>query len=255
MRTTAEIIQDLKAAALALQRDGTETMVGVNLAVGFNHHEEYINSSDPEALTKLNDYMQRGGKPIGLLSIIKRGQGPTGVTGKLLPEYEGQDWARQYLNKLTQDASRDLNDPATVEQVSFTMPSTQSAQPSPPKAPAKVTSSQDMIGAMRNAAQGKRWKMLAMVVVQDAVPGAGAWNDSGTTTTSTAAPKWTYTLLHHNDPQLLQNLERALSKGGEAIGFCGINKDRECTIGVFPEYEGQEWPAQLMQQVLENVPA
>lgn len=101
MRTTKELIEDLKAEALALKLDGTDPLAGVQLVVGFEATSEFIYHHDPEALAKLNEMIQRGGEPIGLISIIKTGKGHCGVQNKLLPEYAGQEWAQKYLNHLT----------------------------------------------------------------------------------------------------------------------------------------------------------
>lgn len=103
-RTTKELIEDAKAEALALKLDETETLadMGVFLVVGFEKDSKFIKHNEPDALTKLNDYIQQGGMPIGYITITKGQPGRVQVRTKVLPDHSGDAVAesQRLLDKL-----------------------------------------------------------------------------------------------------------------------------------------------------------
>lgn len=90
-RTTKELIEDLKAEALALKLDETETLAdtGVSLVVAFEKDSKFIKHNEPDALTKLNDYIKQGGTPLGYITITKGQPGRLQIQTKVLPDHSG----------------------------------------------------------------------------------------------------------------------------------------------------------------------
>ena len=69
MRSTLDLIKEAKAEAEDFAQK-SKGMSGVFLIVAFEHHSEVIQAQDPEALDKLNGFVESGGNPIGLCGFI-----------------------------------------------------------------------------------------------------------------------------------------------------------------------------------------
>jgi hypothetical protein len=97
-RTTKDLIEELKVDALAIKLEGGQS-VGVQLVVGFENNSEFVSHDDPDALTKLNNMVQRGGGPVGMITIIK-GKGTLNIKTKPLQEYEDDEHIDGFLTRL-----------------------------------------------------------------------------------------------------------------------------------------------------------
>jgi len=86
-KTTSELIQHLKNEAPHFK--------WVRLLVKFESFEEYIGPDDANSLEKLNEAVERGGVPVGLV----------GVAGDhlrlvALNEFRDVEWMANYCNKI-----------------------------------------------------------------------------------------------------------------------------------------------------------
>jgi len=63
MRTTIELIDEL-------QRDA-ELALGCFLVVGFEKTTLFVAANEPDALGKLNGMVEMGGRPVGLIRMVK----------------------------------------------------------------------------------------------------------------------------------------------------------------------------------------
>jgi hypothetical protein len=91
MRTSTDLILELER-----ERSHFKT---VALAVGFENHTEYVFGHETNRAKKLANLMHKGGEPIGLMGIRIWGNTAT-VHTRLLEEYEGETWAKEYLESL-----------------------------------------------------------------------------------------------------------------------------------------------------------
>jgi hypothetical protein len=68
----------------------------VAIAVGFENDTRFVFSSQKQPLGELNQLVQKGGSPIGLLRFDKEG---TEIQGSYRPfeEYANEEWAKKYL--------------------------------------------------------------------------------------------------------------------------------------------------------------
>jgi hypothetical protein len=68
----------------------------VAIAVGFENDTEFVFSSQRQPLGELNQLVQKGGSPIGLLRFDKEN---SQIQGSFRPfeEYANEDWAKKYL--------------------------------------------------------------------------------------------------------------------------------------------------------------
>ena len=76
----------------------------VAIAVGFENDTEFVFSTTPRPLEKLNALIKSGGSPVGLLRFAREG---TGLQGSYRPflEYESEAWAKEYLAGLLKNAA------------------------------------------------------------------------------------------------------------------------------------------------------
>ena len=92
-RTTADVIKELEAEA-ALCRS-------VALAVGFEHTTLFIFFDEDNKLEKLNEMIEMGGEPVGLLMSHSDKEGHvTSIAGRPLDEYAEEPWAQDYVEAL-----------------------------------------------------------------------------------------------------------------------------------------------------------
>jgi hypothetical protein len=71
----------------------------VAIAVGFENDTQFIFSSRKQPLGELNELIQKGGSPIGLLRFDKE---DSQIQGSYRPfeEYANEEWAKKYLADL-----------------------------------------------------------------------------------------------------------------------------------------------------------
>lgn len=77
----------------------------VAIAVGFQDETKFVFSSRKNPLNELNQLVQNGGSPIGLLRFEKEN---TAIQGSYRPfeEYENEPWAGSYLAGLLEDTEK-----------------------------------------------------------------------------------------------------------------------------------------------------
>ena len=95
-RSTEDIVDEMKKeaekfdrAGIAVVFAGGDETVKVNLVAS--------NESDP--LSKLNDLVEEGGEPIGLIGVRLN---PLRVSRRLFTEYEAEEWAHEELELLAE---------------------------------------------------------------------------------------------------------------------------------------------------------
>ena len=87
-RTTRDLIRELCAEAVRLEAAALVVAVGRHTALV--HHAE----SDP--LTRLNQLLQSGGRPVGILGY-RTVHGETRCSARPLQECAGEAWVTRYL--------------------------------------------------------------------------------------------------------------------------------------------------------------
>lgn len=88
MRKTSDLVNEMLAEA--------KTAWLVAIAVGFEQETEFVFSSQKLPLAELNQLVQKGGSPIGLLRFDKE---TAKIQGSFRPfeEYANEEWAKKYL--------------------------------------------------------------------------------------------------------------------------------------------------------------
>lgn len=88
MRKTADLINEMLTEA--------KNAYLVAIAVGFEDDTRFVFSSQKQPLAALNQLVQKGGSPIGLLRFDKEN---SQVQGSYRPfeEYANEEWAKKYL--------------------------------------------------------------------------------------------------------------------------------------------------------------
>ena len=79
----------------------------VGIAVGFEEHATFIFADDENRLEKLNAALSQGGKAIGLVGVKEVGEILT-VGTRLFREYSGEQWAREFLDALSESCGQKL---------------------------------------------------------------------------------------------------------------------------------------------------
>jgi len=97
-RTTADLVAELHEAAADRSHAA--------LVVGFDYRTEFVWADDPDALDVLNEHVQNGGDPLGLVMGYADGEGSTAVHARPLAEYEGAEWVEKYLISLLAEVRR-----------------------------------------------------------------------------------------------------------------------------------------------------
>lgn len=97
-RSTADLIAELNGALRVCRR--------ATLIVGFeNSNTRFVAAGDPDALNTLNEHVQSGGKPVGIVGFQ---EGKVSVWP--LEEFEEDEWAERYLITLLSELGRQLRD-------------------------------------------------------------------------------------------------------------------------------------------------
>jgi hypothetical protein len=88
MRKTSDLIDEMLTEA-------KKTWL-VAIAVGFENETKFVFSSRRHPLEELNQLVQKGGSPIGLLRFDKEN---STIQGSYRPfeEYENEEWVQKYL--------------------------------------------------------------------------------------------------------------------------------------------------------------
>jgi hypothetical protein len=93
MRTTVDLIEELHAESI-----GSNV---ASLVVGFGNTTLFVCANAEDPLSELNEMIQNGGQPVGIIRMAQDGP-ELSLVGRPLEEYAGDDWIRQYLVSLTQ---------------------------------------------------------------------------------------------------------------------------------------------------------
>ncbi|WAC05815.1 MAG: hypothetical protein OS112_04095 [Methanoregula sp.] len=109
MRETSDLIDEMRAEAKKAWL--------VAIAVGFPDETKFVFSSRRHPLEELNQLVQKGGSPIGLLRFDKEN---TLVQGSYRPfvEYENEEWVQKYLAGLLDNIDQIL----AMSQETYTFP-------------------------------------------------------------------------------------------------------------------------------------
>ncbi len=96
MRKTADLVNEMLAEAKHAWL--------VAIVVGFENETRFVFSSGQQPLRDLNQLVQKGGSPIGLLRFDKE---DSQVQGSYRPfeEYGNEEWVKNYLAGLLVDTS------------------------------------------------------------------------------------------------------------------------------------------------------
>jgi hypothetical protein len=88
MRKTSDLVNEMLAEA--------KNAWLVAIVVGFENDTQFVFSSRKQPLVELNQLVQKGGSPIGLLRFDKEN---SQIQGSFRPfeEYENEEWAKKYL--------------------------------------------------------------------------------------------------------------------------------------------------------------
>jgi hypothetical protein len=88
MRKTSDLVNEMLNEA--------KNAYLVAIAVGFANDTQFVFSSRKQPLAELNQLVQRGGSPVGLLRFDKE---DTAIQGSFRPfeEYANEEWAKKYL--------------------------------------------------------------------------------------------------------------------------------------------------------------
>jgi hypothetical protein len=91
MRKTSDLVNEMLTEA--------KNVYLVAIAVGFENDTRFIFSSQKQPLGELNQLVQKGGSPIGLLRFDKEN---SQIQGSFRPfeEYANEEWATKYLSGL-----------------------------------------------------------------------------------------------------------------------------------------------------------
>jgi hypothetical protein len=107
MRTTVELIEELSGEAAKFS--------AAYLIVGFESTNMTIRATDPDALKLLNEAVQSGGKPIGLIGVVWDGK-TTRSYNRVLAEYVEEPWAHEFMNKVTDAKDKMVTDYLAVRE-------------------------------------------------------------------------------------------------------------------------------------------
>ncbi len=92
-RTTKDLIEELGRESKKFDY--------LTLVVGFEKRTDYVVASDKDGLAKLNDLVEAGGDPVGLIgATLDKNIGT--IRARALQEYEDQEWVQRYLGELVQ---------------------------------------------------------------------------------------------------------------------------------------------------------
>jgi hypothetical protein len=95
MRKTADLVNEMF--------DEAKSAWVVAIAVGFEQDTEFVFSTTPRPLEKLNALVKSGGSPVGLIRFDREGDGLQG-SYRPFEEYQDEAWVKEYLASLLQKA-------------------------------------------------------------------------------------------------------------------------------------------------------
>jgi len=109
MRSTVDLIQELDAEA--------QKFWFCSIVVGFETSTIFVAGNQEDRLQMLNEAVEQGGEPIGLIAVIKTipeksfadAQTETlTLSLKVFQEYAHEEWAEKYLGKLLERFAQGL---------------------------------------------------------------------------------------------------------------------------------------------------
>jgi hypothetical protein len=95
MRKTSDLVDEMLAEA--------KNAWLVAIAVGFDTETKFVFSSRPRPLKELNQLVQNGGAPLGLLRFERENETIQG-SYRAFAEYEHEEWVQHYLAGLLEHA-------------------------------------------------------------------------------------------------------------------------------------------------------
>jgi hypothetical protein len=95
-RSTEDIVDEMKMEAENFDRVGIAVVFE---GEGDTAKVNLVASNDSDPLSKLNDLLEQGGKPIGLIGIRLN---PLRISRRLFTEYEAEQWAHEELEILAE---------------------------------------------------------------------------------------------------------------------------------------------------------
>ena len=100
MRKTSDLVNEMLAEAKGAWL--------VAIVVGFENDTQFVFSSRKQPLAELNQLVQKGGSPIGLLRFDKEN---SQIQGSFRPfeEYANEEWATKYLAGLLDNTKEIIN--------------------------------------------------------------------------------------------------------------------------------------------------
>lgn len=93
MRTTVDLVKELN--------DEASKFWVCAICVGFESSTTFVFSNQTDQLERLNDAVNHGGEPVGLIGMTKE-EGVVTLCSKPLQEHAGEGWVESYLTKLLQ---------------------------------------------------------------------------------------------------------------------------------------------------------
>lgn len=108
MRKTSDLVNEMLKEA--------KNAYLVAIAVGFENDTRFVFSSQRQPLMELNQLVQKGGSPIGLLRFEKEN---SHIQGSFRPfeEYANEEWATKYLTDLLDNSGEIIS--LSQQQTSF----------------------------------------------------------------------------------------------------------------------------------------
>ncbi len=92
MRTTLDLIEEMQTEAKTAERAA--------LIVGLEKGTKYVWSSDDNPLETLNQFVEAGGEPVGIVRVTQGTQECDSIDFRPLEEYANQEWVKRYLSSL-----------------------------------------------------------------------------------------------------------------------------------------------------------
>jgi hypothetical protein len=87
-RSTRDLIRELCAEAARAE--------SAALVVAVGYHTDFVDHADPDPLTRLNQLLQSGGRPVGIL-VVQTVNGEPRFSARALQECADEEWIGRYL--------------------------------------------------------------------------------------------------------------------------------------------------------------
>ena len=88
-RTTRDLIRELCAEAARME--------SAALVVAVGYHTDFVHHADPDPLMRLNQLLQSGGRPVGILAV-QTVNGEPRFSTRALQECADEEWVGRYLD-------------------------------------------------------------------------------------------------------------------------------------------------------------